>query len=104
MLYDKKWDTVKITPALEPWQQTLLEAAQYIRNHGWTVGCYMFIPSGSVCMVGALHEVENSDAEGKAYHKLAKHLGMVPETWNDYKAGSKEEVIAKLEEVALKGE
>ncbi len=54
MLYDKKWETKQV-PVLEPHQQLLLDAAQYVRDHGWTRFRLEDPNNGRVCLVGAVY-------------------------------------------------
>lgn len=104
MLYNTEWE--KPAVRLELWQQHLLDAAEYIRKHGWCQGQ----PSdslGRVCAMGALYVttlVETTPAE--AATRLAWHLGFSTNSyvagWNDNPDRTKEEVIAAME-AAVRG-
>jgi hypothetical protein len=100
MLFDPNW---KKRPdpeiSIEPWRQTLLAAADYIEEHGWCQGV-MTAPDGSVCMLGAIVRC-NSQDKLTAEAILVTHFrysGVAAR--NDERGRTKEEVIAKLREVA----
>lgn len=103
MLYNTEWE--KPAVKLEPWQQHLLDAAEYIRIHGWCQGR----PSdsmGRVCVMGALHATKlfGMHTYAEAANRLAWHLrfpnyGYVA-GWNDNPDRTKEEVIAAMEAAA----
>lgn len=106
MLYDKKWDKeLPVTPTLEPWQQLLLDAAQYIRDHGWCQHQLMN-RHGAVCLAGALESApgwKNAQDAIEAVARLQPHASIWVSVWNDKPGRTKEEVIAVLEKAAKKG-
>lgn len=83
---------------LEPWRQVLLDAADYIETYGW---CQHDIrdEQGRVCIVGAMKAVRRDNAV-MAFEILSKNLRMLPSRWNDDVHRTKEQVVAKLREVA----
>jgi hypothetical protein len=110
-----------VSPAqIEDWRRALLDAADYLERVGWIQGCYFEYDAddvaGPACMVGAIvgpiedyswHNMSN--VHRKAITHVAKNLWDVVEStdaedcltgWNDHKDRTKEEVIAKLREVA----
>ncbi len=108
MLYDKKWDEIKpITKPLEPWQQTLLEAAHELRTRGWCQGVSED-RYGRVCLFGALSLAVGGNPkyiphdQSHQFEPLMNKLTSVGYSipWNDTKGRTKEEVIAALEKVA----
>lgn len=111
MLYDKKWDK-PVEVELEPWRKHLLDAAQYIRDHGW---CQhnSTAPDGSgrVCAVGALgyvaaeygYDYIHSPDYHTAFQKLQLELSTSIPHWNDQPSRTKEEVIAAFEQAARRG-
>jgi hypothetical protein len=101
MLFDPNW---KKQPdpeiSIEPWRQLLLDAADYIEVNGWcqkTVQDY----EGRVCAVGAMLCVlpQGNKNFDKAFTKLQSAVGLIP-IWNDNCNRTKEQVIAKMREVA----
>lgn len=102
MYYDKRTETEPvIQPAqLEPYRQGLLDAADYIRGHGWCQG-RLENTRGMVCIVGALNKVIDSvDARNRAGIALTKALSYDPVKFNDTPGRTQEEVIALMEAVA----
>lgn len=108
MLFDPKWEE-KVEVKLEPWQEILLKAADLIEQRGWTKDRFENV-DGNLCMIGAMrvavfgkvawnHSISTRDLT-MAHNKLDKFLGRSAARWNDRSAGYKEEVIAKLREVA----
>jgi hypothetical protein len=96
-LYDPKEVETKPEVKLEPWRQNLLDAAQYIREHGW-IQKAVKDSEGRVCLIGALQAVggwHNSDAP----RRLREIVSCIPE-WNNADGRTKEEVIAVLEKTA----
>lgn len=83
--------------ALPQERQDILNAADYIREHGWCQGTMMSL-GGQVCIFGALTAVLGGRMlSARAF--LDKALGMPAHWWNDAPGRTKEEVIAKLEEI-----
>ncbi len=105
MLYNKEWEVpAEAKPLehkpLEQWRQDLLSAADLIRKYGWRRGSYGTIDTG-YCTLGALRVVTGHlDTEAsRKFREALRPTRYIP-VWNDRVAKSKEEVIAKLEEVA----
>jgi hypothetical protein len=74
--------------------QTLLEAAKYIEEHGWTQRIDKD-EQGRVCALGAIAEItpNDSDVYELAWRCLRAYLKMPITWWNDEKGRNKEEVI-----------
>lgn len=85
-------------PMPEPWQQSLLEAAQYLRNHVWLQHKWQ-APGGAACMVQALSYVSGDIRYGNAFQALHRVMND-PMDWNDAHGRTKEQVIDMLEHVA----
>lgn len=110
MYYDKRIETVPAPvqhPELEPVQQHCLEAAEYIRRHGWCQGTWY--NGRGVCMMEAVRVVTNDPRSGfgtnydNAENHLRNLLGRCPVGYNDTGGRTKEEVIALLERAATGG-
>jgi hypothetical protein len=110
MLFDPKWEE-KIEVKLEPWQQILIDAADIIEKHGWIKDRYHTVHG--YCAVGAIMKVggydvrRNQSIHGNlppvvkdAMTQLQKNLGVSIPRWNDGIGRTKEQVVAKLKEVA----
>lgn len=111
MYYDKRIETVPAPvqhPELSPVQQHCLEAAEYIREHGWCQGKWGDA-WGRVCIMGALHKVLPEGEQFREYYNPAVNhltqmlLGTCPVAFNDVPWRTKEEVIALLERAATGG-
>lgn len=105
MLYDKRSENEGEAPvkSLEPWQQTLLEAAEYLRDHGWCQDIWRS-EDGRVCLFGSVYTVSDclmNDGYKVATQKLARRGASF--AWNDVPGRTKEEVIAMLEDTAKAG-
>lgn len=63
MLYDRKrWEPKPVEiPAIEPWRQILIEAAEVIKKRGWTQGDFQDGFDRSVCAIGAFRVVQHGD-------------------------------------------
>jgi hypothetical protein len=113
-LYDPEEAETKPEVKLEPWRQHLLDAAQYIREHGWFQGGICDASQERVCLIGSLYaSVGLLDAAAKRTPNLALrideewcrvlgYLGLNPRKcdiadWNDATGRTQEEVIAALE-------
>lgn len=80
-------------------QQSCLEAAEYIRTHGWCQGTYQN-HLGMVCMIGSA-QVRGASVGDPVYYHMVKFLGGIsPISWNDSRNRTKEQVIAALEMAA----
>lgn len=105
MYYDKRIENQPAPvqqPELEPVQQHCLEAAEYIRTHGWCQGCWAI--GNSVCIAQALRVVVPRSAYPyrHALHHLISTLGgeITPVMFNDAPGRTKEDVLALLEKAA----
>lgn len=93
----------EVVAPVEPWRKALLDAAQYIRDHGWCQNELRNL-SGNVCMVGSilfsnLQQCRNEIDPAKS--RVMAHLGNSSiSRWNDTPGRTKEEVIAVMETVA----
>ncbi|SRR5258706_10095137 len=112
MLSNEKW-------GLSENGQTLIDAANYLDEHGWCRG-HAGEPGGSVCLYGAIAAVTGTAkftganyllidtgnpnfGRFLAIQKLIESKERFPfgaAYWNDKVAKSKEEVVAKLRELA----
>lgn len=109
MLYDPKWTPAETEIQLEPWQQILLKAADILETHGWCQKSFGDYHHG-FCAIGAIRAVTAqpwdkvgiTDPDGRrAAMKLYRNIrGQTIALWNDTYGRTKEEVIAKLREVA----
>ncbi len=95
MLYDPKWSEPKVDAVGEH----LLEAADYMQEHGWCTQEFE-AADGRVCMLGALNRFAQGSAWEPAYMRLSEYLGQYAETWNDSVCRSQEEAIAALRTAA----
>lgn len=93
-------------PDAQEWRQILLDAAQYIRDHGW---CQNALRSedGRVCLHGAIATVIRvpgsmyDPREGWCLRKVRMYLGAPCEIdFNDAPERTAAEVIAALESAA----
>lgn len=107
---------------VEAWRRALLDAAEYIRVHGW---CQQFYDGDKVCLVGALHAVLGSErvtrtistgatipafepswpgVSDDAAEQVRAHLhlpiGESVADWNDEPGRTADEVISALESAA----
>jgi hypothetical protein len=122
MLYDKRWDAPLPTTKLDDWQQLLLDAANILEMRGW-VRRHFRSPDG-FCAVGSMREAAGfylppfdvnpftipdvnpfpdtprAESYRIALSRLEHALGMPTVKWNDRRARSKNEVVAKLRKVA----
>lgn len=100
MLYDKRWEPKPQEQHLTKQQQILLDAAQYIRVHGWCQG-YLKDGTGGVCVLGAITTVHKDPyLMGASIEKLEAYIHSWPAKWNDVPGRTKEQVIQALEEAA----
>ena|SRR5258706_13384694 len=119
MLANEKWDQKPLSEN----GQILMDAANYMDEHGWCQK-HASEPNGSVCFYGAIAAVVGAvsfvngnvngnffriDKDNPNFKRFAaiQHLVETSRTfisgaaeWNDYAAKSKEEVVAKLRELA----
>lgn len=101
MLHDPKWDAQPEVKVLESWRQLLLDAAGYIREHGW---CQKMARVGErACVMQAMFEVSRDpDARREGIERVKRAVGELSlSIWNDRPVRTKEEVIATLEKVAM---
>lgn len=81
---------------IEAWRKALLDAAEYIRVHGWCQHVHRN-SSGNVCAIGALKEVAAPIVESAAHMVMIRYLGSVPVSWwNDAPERTAEEVVEAL--------
>jgi hypothetical protein len=104
MLYDPKWHVANplIPKFRAPWRKILWDAANLIERRGW-IQHRTFSEQG-YCIYGAINEIgmaELSRYRHSAKSHLRRHLGANIATWNDSRARTKEQVLAKLREAAL---
>ena len=91
---------------LAPHQQTLLRAAEIIRERGLYKGDYG-TPGEPRCVLGALREAagdETGFATEEAASCLMSHLGreaLCPSLWNDAPERTADDVVAALQAAAL---
>src|SRR5260221_13082211 len=115
MLYSEKWDQKPLSEN----GQILMDSANYLDEHGWCQK-HASEPNGSVCFYGAIAAVVGAvsfvdgnlfriDKGNPNYKRFAAIQYLVDTSrtfisgaakWNDYAAKSKEEVVAKLRELA----
>jgi hypothetical protein len=96
MLYDKRWEN-KV--AVEPWRQTLLDAADQIETHGWIQHEDGDANSG-FCVVGAIFRAfryEPDSIDQEAIMQLRRYVARDNIVlWNDDPNRTKDEVITVL--------
>jgi hypothetical protein len=105
-LDEKKVGEDKVT--LEPWRKALLDAADYIEEHGWCQGS-LTSDGGRVCAGGAVLMAHSGSlttnyplgsVPDKAIYMLEKYVdashyfGIA--SWNDAKERTKGEVVAAM--------
>ncbi len=109
MLSNEKWD-------LSDNGKVLMDAANYLDEHGWCRGAAVK-EDGSVCFYGAIAAVIGSldisalriDRASPNFSRFLSIQALIDTeyfvngaaTWNDRMAQSKEQVVAKLRELAL---
>src|SRR4051812_26317426 len=117
MLYDPKWESK--TTLDEPWRETLLRAADVIREHGLAKFTQHDWKTGGVCLHGALSfaltgrpwanpQLPAYCAAESAVHRHMLAVGAVAvirsgrdsATWNNDESRTAEDVIAILEGAA----
>lgn len=105
MLYDKRHE-VQAEPVVpvvkdEPWRKVLREAANILQEKGWCQ-CQAEDRFGHVCMAQAISLACKKDFSlyGETTMRFRTILGMEAVHWNDTEGRTKEQVIAKLREVA----
>lgn len=90
---------------LEQYRTDLLRAADYIEEHGWCQRSWRF--GQRVCAMGAIGESLKGGWDRKrfldAHRALEKAVGGSVPGWNDERGQTKENVVAKLREVAMAG-
>lgn len=101
MLFDRR-------RALPQVQQDILDAADYIREHGWSQG--QLYAGRATCIAGALITVrsrkpigQHSSSYGDAIQLLNCRMGTNVVEWQDVRGRTKEEVIAWLERIGWEG-
>ncbi len=99
MLYDQKWDLNLLSAD----GRKLWKAADYMEEHGWARGQYK--SRGAVCLIGAILMANYRISNMEAHDLTARHFSSCNESvvyWNDNIAKDKEQVVAKLREMARK--
>ena len=100
MLYDKKWDNLKVVEK-QPWQLLLERAADLIEQRGHCKNA-VEDSKGRMCIIGALTNIaqsHNYNGFVEAKGKLILHLGLKNDggmslvNWNNTFNTTKEEVI-----------
>ncbi len=94
MLYAKKRWEPKVTKRKRTWQQVLLQAADYIQEHGW-VRNRQWGREGQVCMVGAITQVtiNSPGLRQEVVTQLTRYFERSIVHMNDEVARSKRDVI-----------
>lgn len=85
---------------LDPVSKTLLDAADYIEEHGW---CQEFMwADGRVCALGAILIAKGTGLSGPRDRLMAflKNPESITK-WNDAPGRTKDEVVSALREAAL---
>ncbi len=95
MLYDPNWSKPKVDAV----GQSLLDAADYMQEHGWCTQQFE-APDGRVCLLGALQKFAPTSTWEPAYRRLYDYFGAYPEEWNDNVCRNEEEAIAALRAAA----
>ncbi len=93
------WDPNKDKPIVDEIGECYLKAIEVIEQKGWCKG-HLLNAQGEVCMVGAIQMTNVPyNAKDDALRLLHRTLGLAGH-WNDAPERTKDEVIAKLKEVA----
>src|SRR5258708_23853924 len=100
MLYDKRWEKPEAAVELEPWQKTLLAAADLIEREGWIQG-RRYKQGVGYCVLGAVSKIATGDPDNwwppdtsSALSRCIKHNN--PIAWNDIQGRTKADVIQLL--------
>lgn len=103
-----------LKPELDEASKVLLRAADYIEEHGWCQN-EMHTLDGSACLEGAIQYaisgrlmrfdegLESANLFCDALTRIDLAVDRPAFKWNDAPGRTKEEVVAKLREVALGG-
>lgn len=78
-------------------------AAELLEQYGWVQGKYGDIGTGGFCLMGAIAETSGPNRGYYQFNAIMTATGGAFQggtTWNDFPGRTKEEVIAKLREVA----
>jgi hypothetical protein len=103
MLNNPNWKQPDVKPDLDEIGKVFLRTADYIEEHGW---CQHQLrdPKGRVCLAAAItkdmHNYDDGGATINAWGLLKRSLGGSAMKWNDAPERTKDEVIAKLKELA----
>ncbi len=84
----------------EPWRRVLLDAANYIEQHGWCQGAYR--GGSAVCPIRAIVTVDPFHEHG-ATLRMRKYVGGHVEAWNDAPGRTQDEVVGALRACARGG-
>ncbi|SRR5260221_8812689 len=95
------WDPNKDKPVVDEIGECYLKAIKVLERKGWCQGI-LINPQGEVCMAGAIQVATHQSLElqGHALNLLHENLGSMISKWNDAPERTKDEVIAKLKEIA----
>jgi hypothetical protein len=101
MLYNPKYDLDEIG-------RILVEAAEYLEEHGWIQGAGFAdrdLPCPAACAMGAIEMAASAsksyDLWVSAINRMQNYLhGKRIDSWNDVKGRTKEEVIDTLRQAA----
>jgi len=94
------WDPNKDRPIVDEIGGCLLEAIDVLEKRGW---CQRALANsnGNVCMAGAVQATNRPESvRDNTLKSLHKTLGMLISHWNDTPERTKDEVTAKLREIA----
>lgn len=100
MLYCPQWEPDTFTD----WRKAIWDASNLIQTKGWTQREYM--EHKGFCIMGALEYLRivgqvPDDVIERAERELDEALD-ITEAWNDENGRTKQQVVAKLREVALR--
>ncbi len=109
MLYDKRWEKSEVPVKLEPWQETLLAAADLIERCG--LAKKAFERDGGFCTAGAIIRAAHpkdlianhigDPLVAKCLAAVGDQIGMrLIGLWNDKPSRTKAEVVAVLRAAA----
>src|SRR5882672_7894855 len=95
------WDPNKDKPVVDEVGECYLKAIEIIEQRGWCRG-KLVNGRGEVCMAGAIQvaTTESYKLQQRALNLMHSTLGTFISKWNDAPERTKNEVIAKLREIA----
>ena len=90
------FDSLPSVKRLDRIDESILEAARYLQEHGWIQGRARD-RMGRTCLYGALEFIDLYSST-MALGRIGKYLGVInPVHWNDVKGRTKDEVIDALQ-------